>query len=326
MALSPSVETREVDRTLNVNNIVTNASGYVGLFTWGPVNQVVNISTNETELVRRMGRPNSETTLYFNSAYNYLLYTNPLLVVRAAGGDARNAIPDNLDSGITTTLSIANDREYDSSSIADIPFFARYVGEAGNSILISAANSEGYNGWEYADLFNYEPTTEHEFNLVIIDRDGAISGNAGSVLEQYELVSTKEGSKKTDASTAYITNVLQRQSNYVLVGDLSAIQFQSGRYEAGLEGGADDNDIQSADFITAWEIFQRESFDIAKAFTSGSPAQAVIRAVDIAERRSDFVVFAAPELDNVLNTLDQADEVLDYFNTKVNVDSSYLFV
>src|SRR5699024_4464196 len=35
---------------------------------------------------------------------------------------------------------------------------------------------------------------------------------------------------------------------------------------------------------------------------------------------------ALPILDNVLNTLDQADEVLDYFNTKVNVDSSYLFV
>lgn len=325
MALSPSVEAREVDRTLNVNNIVTNGSGYVGLFNWGPVNQVINISTNESELVRRVGRPDSKTTLFFHSAYNYLLYANPLLVVRASGSGATNAVPDNIDSSITTTLSIANDNEYESSSISDIPFFARYVGELGNSILVSAANSEDYSSWQYRNLFNYEPTEQEEFNLVIIDRDGSITGTAGTVLEQYELVSTKEGSRKSDGSTAFITNVLQRQSNYLLVGDLSAFSFNDGLYEVALEGGSDDNDIPTADFVSAWEVFSSESYDIARVFTAGNPPAGIIRAVDIAEDRRDFVVFVSPELEDVLNSLDPAEEVLDYYNTKVNVNSSYLF-
>lgn len=321
--LSPGVEVREEDRTLGVNNLVANATGYVGMFRWGPVEQVTRITTNETELVRRFGRPDNATTLYFHAALNYLLYTNPLLVVRVVGEDAVNAVATD-----STPLLLKNDEAYETANLDDISIVARYPGTMGNSLMVSIANDEGFDNWAYADEFDYAPGPD-EFNMVVVDEDGFISGNAGTVLERYELLSKTEGSKRPDGTSAFIEKVLKQQSNWVLAGDLDAIDFtvvgSEGIYEVSLQGGVDDNSADTS-FASGWNIFSNaEVYDVVRVFTSGSSATDATTAIDVVDGRQDAVAFVAPRLDDVRNNPDAVENVKNYFNTEINKNSSYAF-
>lgn len=323
--LSPGVYTREIDRTLNVNNIVANATGYVGMFRWGPVEQVTRITTNESELVQRFGAPDESTTLFFHSALNYLLYANPLYIVRVVDSDvALNAVADS-----QTPVIVKNDDNYENVPLDGISFIARYPGAMGNGLKVSIADETGFDDWEFADEFDYAPSTG-EYNMVVVDEDGFISGYAGTVLERYELVTNVPGDKKPDGTVAYVRQVLLDQSNWILLGDWTATDFAAssslGVYETSLSGGVDGNDVANADFNTGWNMFANtDVLDVVRAFTSGTPSADVGTAIDVAESRADMVVFAAPELNDVYNNLTAADDVKEYFTITVNKNSSYAF-
>ena len=321
---SPGVITREIDRTLAINNIVANATGYVGMFRWGPANQITRINSNEVELAQTFGTPDNETSLFFHSASNYLLYANPLLVVRVVGSTAVNAVPTG-----EAAILVGNDADYETVPLTGISFLARYPGVLGNSLKVSVASDTDYDNWEYADEFDYTPQAG-EFNLVVVDEDGFITGNAGQVLERYELLTTTEGTKRPDGTSAYVVRVLKEQSRYVLVGDVDEIDFaQSGSvgvYEVSLQGGLDDNVAANADFATGWALFNNsEVFDIVRAFTSGNPTSGVTAAIDTLDSREDAVAFAAPQLEDVYNNLTPETDVGDYFTTDINKNTSYAF-
>lgn len=323
-SLSPSVEVREKDRTLGINNLVSNGTGYVGMFRWGPAEEVTRITTNEAELVQRFGRPDSATSLYFHAALNYLLYTNPLYVIRTVGTGALNSVPTG-----ETPLLVKNDADYENATLTGISFIGRYAGSLGNNLLVSVADDSAFDTWEYADEFDYAPSAG-EFNLIVVDEDGFITGNAGTVLERYSLLSKTPGAKRPDGTPAYVTRVLEDQSNWILAGDLTAIDFAQssslGIYEVSLQGGADDNDSANADFNTAWNIFSNsEVYDIVRVFTSSSPAADASVAVDVMDTRQDAVAFLAPMLADVYNNATATDDVKDYFNTDINKNSSYAF-
>lgn len=324
MSLSPSVDTFEKDLTLNVANIVSNATGYVGLFRWGPVEEVVTITTNESELVQRFGKPDKATTLFFHSALNYMLYTVPLKIVRVVGDTAINAVA----AGETPVL-VKNSDAYETAVLDGISFLARYPGQMGNGLKVSLADDVGFETWEYADEFDYAPATG-EFNLVVVDEDGFITGQAGTILEQYELLTTTEGDKRPDGTSAYVNTVLANQSNYILVGDNIAIDLNAsssvGIYEVSMEGGVDDNDASTVDFTVGWDAYENaEQIDIIRAFTSGNGSLGITKCVDVLESRQDAVAFGAPELADVYNTVDAQNNVKEYFNVTINKNSSYAF-
>lgn len=323
--LSPGVYVSEKDLTFNITNIVANVSGYAGLFRWGPVEQPVRITSNESELVRRFGQPDKTTSLYFHSALNYLLYTNPLIVVRAVDSDvALNAVP--AESGVTPIL-VKNDDQYEDAVVTGISFIGRYPGQLGNSLSISMADNTDYANWEYADEFDYVPAAG-EFNMVVVDEDGLITGQAGTILETYELMTLTAGDKKTDGTTAYIGTALRNQSNWVLLGDTDAITFDgvSGTYEVSLTGGVDGNDAVNADWATAWATFNNsETVEIMRVFTSGTPATAVTGVIDIMDSRGDSIAFVAPELSDVYNAASPEVNIKEYFTTTINKNTSYAF-
>ena len=321
---SPGIQTRETDRTLSINNVVANATGYVGMFRWGPANEVVTITTNESELVRRFGRPDNATSVFFHSALNYLLYTNPLMVVRTVGSGALNAVPT-----LETPMLVKNSMDYDTLPLDGLSFIGRYPGQLANGIIISAADDQDYDNWEYSDEFDFAPTGD-SFNVVVVDGSGMISGTAGTIIERFPLLSKTEGAKRTDGTSAYINDVFNTQSNYVLPGDLDAITFAAsdslGVYETTLQGGADDNVVANADFESAWLQFENsELFDVIRVFTSGSPASAVSTAIDVCTGREDAVAFNAPPLDVVFNNLSATEDIIAYFNTDINKNTSYAF-
>jgi len=323
--LSPGVKSTEKDLTYNTQSITTNASGMVGLFRWGPVNEVVSITTNESELVRRFGQPDNTTAVSFLSAANYLKYASPLLVVRAADETtALNAAP----ATTGTPAFIPNLDSYDNAALDGTSFIGRYPGDLGNSISLSAADDTAFDTWAYADEFDYAPSAG-EFNLVVVDEDGMITGNAGTVLERYSLMQKTAGATKPDGTAAYIKTVIKDQSNWVLVGDVTAIDFavvgSEGIYEVSLDGGVDGNDSTTADYQTAASMFDTETVELTRMFGAGMPATSFTGLVDIAVGRQDMVVFGAPTLSDVYNTVDAETNVVEYFTTTVNKNTSYAF-
>jgi len=111
--LSPGVLIREVDLTVGrADNVLDNIGAIAGPFRIGPVNEAINITT-EQDLVNVFGKPLSTDRQYeyWMSAASFLSYGGVLKVVRVSDADLNNA---NAGVGIasTSTLQIDNYEDY----------------------------------------------------------------------------------------------------------------------------------------------------------------------------------------------------------------------
>lgn len=103
--VSPGVNVSEIDLTTIVPAVSTTDGGFVGVFQWGPLNDVVLLG-NENQLIDRFGKPDDDTAVSFFTAANFLAYGNKLRLVRAADVSSQIAVPHILDSvGATVTGS-----------------------------------------------------------------------------------------------------------------------------------------------------------------------------------------------------------------------------
>lgn len=321
--LSPGVETKETDKTLSTSSQTTHAMAMIGCFRWGPVEDIVRITVGKEQLVQRMGRPDSSTQISFLSAENYIKYVTPLYLVRAVDTEtALNAVVTGQDA-----ILVKNDSDYEDAVTDNIPFMARYPGSMGNSLRVELSTSNGYDEWEYSTQFQYDPEG-NEFNMVVIDEDGVVSGTSGTVLETYELMRTTEGALRPDGTSAYIKKVLENQSNYILAGDLEAIGMNaddfSGSYAASMEGGVDGNNMANADFTTAINrVNNSENVEIIGGFAPGASDDAKGTLIDTMESRGDAIGVVGPPLSAVYNATDPVSSLKEYFTQTINRNSSY---
>jgi hypothetical protein len=114
--LSPGVLTREVDLTVGrADNVLDNIGGIAGPFEIGPVNDPINITT-EQQLISNFGKPRSEENHYeyWMSASSYLSYGGTLNVIRTDGENLRNCNVGVGQSGLTN-LKIKNFDDYNAN-------------------------------------------------------------------------------------------------------------------------------------------------------------------------------------------------------------------
>ena len=138
--LSPGVLTREVDLTVGrADNVLDNIGAIAGPFTRGPVNEAVDITT-ENELINVFGKPVSTDAQYeyWMTASSFLSYGGVLKVVRADGTTLNNA---NAAVGFayTTAIKIKNYDDYTQNyadDIADYVFAAKNPGSWSNSLKV----------------------------------------------------------------------------------------------------------------------------------------------------------------------------------------------
>ena len=138
--LSPGVNVSEIDLTTIVPSVATSIGGIAGNFNWGPVGEVVTVSS-ENNLVSRFGEPDNTNYEYWFSAANFLAYSNNLKVVRAA-----NTSSSNNSTANGTGVLIKNSDDYaanreTATNTAYGPFAARYAGALGNTLRISMCPS-----------------------------------------------------------------------------------------------------------------------------------------------------------------------------------------
>lgn len=315
--LSPGVVVKEKDFSTIVPAVATSGGAIGGVFSWGPIEDPVQI-TSEVELVERFGAPNDSNFYSFFSAANFLAYANNLLVARADASNLTNAVV----SG--TAVKIKNLQSYQDTYINGAgnvgEFAAKWAGALGNSLKVSMADDATYSGWTYEDEFDSAPgTTSYATNkggsadgmhIIVIDEDGLFTGVAGTILEKFSYVSKAGDAKSTDGSNNYYKNVINSRSRYLWWMDHSTdgtnwgddaqgttFDDLSAALEASLTGGVDDFASTEGEIQDAYALFANdELFDISLVIMGKASAVTAKWAIDnIAEVRKDCIVFASPE-------------------------------
>ena len=184
--------------------------------------------------------------------------------------------------------------------------------------------------WKHASLFGKAPDTNN-YHVAVIDRTGDVSGDAGTVLEKFENISTTAGATLSDGRTNYYETVIENLSSWVNVANTAAFLAGTSEYES-MSNGADGTAEGSASFgptALAYDNFaSANEIDISfvlqgKGDDNGQIANYIIG--NIADSRRDCVAFVSPSKEAVvdeLKTNTKLTNVIEYRNKLTS--SSYM--
>lgn len=328
--LSPGVQVTEKDLTSVVPAVGTSIGGTAGVFSWGPANVPVSISS-ENELVSRFGKPpaaGSERS--WMAAASFLAYTSTLKVVRAINAASKNAT-SGVDDAAATGALIKNEDDYEtnfaSGGAADGMFAAKWAGAIGNSLKVSFADASDYATWAYKGQFDYAPTATasvaavggsvDEMHIIVIDEDGLFTGNAGTILEKFAGVSKASDAKDAFGRSNYYKEVLNQRSQYIWWTSHPAASNNWGNQGSGVTfnsthttdesttslGAGADGVISDADKQAAFLLFANDELvDVNLVFVGDATAAVGDYVIDnIAEVRKDCMVFVSPAYASVID-------------------------
>lgn len=339
--LSPGVLVTESDITNVVPSVATSIGAYVGVFQWGPVEQITSVDF-QNNLVKKFGRPNDDTAASFYSAANFLDYTNQLRMVRVVGSAAKNATAN--AAGLLIKNSDIYEQNFENGESTVGVFAAKYPGEMGNSIQVVVADAATFSTWDYKANFTNAPnigeTDNDEMHVIIIDALGKFTGIKGAILEKYAFLSKAFDSKSKDGTSNYYKTVINRSSDYVYWMDHPTGMTNWGAPKDGtdfdelttainvtLGGGVDANDMSvDSNLIAGWQLFNDpENVEVNLLFAgpvSATVAKYVIQ--NVAEVRKDCIAFVSPEKETCVYNPNALADVIAWRNdTTFNVNSSY---
>jgi phage tail sheath protein FI len=336
--VSPGVQVKEIDASGVIPAVSTSIGGFAGAFNWGPVEEVRTVGS-ETELASIFGTPDDNTAKYFLTAASFLKYGNALKVVRAASG--------HLNATNGTAKLVKNEDHYDSLS-HDGTFIARYPGVLGNAIevQICPANSTAFAAFAHAGEFDAAPGTSDsaavgghsndELHIVIVDKTGAWTGTANTVLETFAFVSQASDSYKADGTSNYYKEVINRTSRYVwwsghasgltdagesLSGQSSATAYVTGTsvITAVMAGGTDDNAPTHGELGTSYDLLaDAETVDVNLLFAypdANGTKDIADKLISICNARKDCMAFVSPPIEDSVSTDTPAADVKTWADT-----------
>ena len=319
--VSPGVQVNEIDASGVIPAVSTSIGGFVGSFNWGPVDEVRTVGS-ETELASIFGTPDSNTYKYFLTAASFLKYGNALKVVRAASG--------HLNATDGTAKLVKNDGHYDSLS-HDGTFIAKHPGILGNAIdvQICPANATAWAAFTHAGSFDAAPGTStsaavgghtnDELHIAIIDRTGAWTGTAGTVLETFQFVSQASDGKKADGTSNYYKDAINTASRYVYwtghqsaltdAGESFAGQASATAYVTGtsvltsvMSSGVDDNAPTAGEISLAIDLLaDAETVDVNLlfAYPDANGTQTIAdKLITVCNARKDCMAFVSPPIED----------------------------
>ena len=358
--VSPGVQVKEIDATAVVPAVSTSIGGFAGSFNWGPVDQVVNVSSEQV-LADTFGAPDDNTYKYFLTAASFLKYGSALKTVRVESGHL-NAVTTPGGSG----LLIKNDTHY-TDSFADGQaskgdWAAKFPGTKGNGLKVCVI-TEGVSNFatityatnkKYSDIFDAAPGTSDyaanlgkgsigdELHVLVLDETGVWTGTANSVLETFSFLSQASDAKKSDGSSNYYKDVINQQSDYIrwldhngtlsdaggLLTSLSSIAGSTSAIAGSLSGGTDDNTPTAGEIATGYDLLEdSDTVDLGLLFSYPDANAANTIAEDlisIAKARKDCMAFVSPPIADSQGSSSPATDVLAWANTVTS--TSYAFI
>ncbi len=346
--VSPGVQVNEIDASGVIPAVSTSIGGFAGAFNWGPVEEVRTVGS-ETELASIFGTPDDNTAKYFLTAASFLKYGNALKVVRAASG--------HLNATNGTAKLVKNEDHYDSLS-HDGTFIARYPGVLGNAIevqicpanatAIASFNNKTSGAYDFpaSASFDSNPGTSDsaavaghsndELHIAIVDKTGAWTGTANTVLETFAFVSQASDSYKADGTSNYYKEVINRTSKYVwwtghasgltdagesLSGQSSATAYVTGTsvITAAMAGGTDDNAPTHGELGTSYDLLaDAETVDVNLLFAypdANGAKDIADKLISICNARKDCMAFVSPPIEDSVGTDTPAADVKAWADT-----------
>jgi phage tail sheath protein FI len=353
--VSAGVNVSEIDLTSSIPAISVSTGAIAGLFSWGPVEKIVSVST-EVDLVNKLDAPNDNNAITFLTAASFLSYSNDLLVVRSsANGQLNSVATANANANVVVSgVLVKNEDAYFNNEyvtgIANVAFIAKYAGALGNSLQVSVCPSAtAFASWAYSSAFDSAPSTSvyvaaqgganDEMHMVVVDQDGLFTGTANTILERYSHISKAVDAKDDTGASSYYKEVLYRQSLYVYFsstiandavtgtnttnwGGVSTSTFGAGNtYTVSFTGGADGTPV-TANIESAYALFANPEYvDISLIMTGGADQTVSEYVVDLAGSRMDCLAFVSPSLAATQNTSGPAAAIAAYRNAMTS--SSY---
>ena len=178
--VSPGVVTREIDLTTIVPETGTTAGAFAEAFRWGPIDKIVNVSSEDL-LVENFQKPDSSTYLSFFSAANFLAYGQNLNVVRVANSSAFNATTDSANA-----VLIKSDESYYNTYYSEYggsgpsndygEFASKFAGELGNSLKVSLCGAD-----QGADLLSGTAT------IAFAGTEGTVTGTSTAFTSEVQI-------------------------------------------------------------------------------------------------------------------------------------------
>ena len=282
--VSPGVRVTETDLTNIVPAVSTSIGAIAGSFSWGPVNKIVQIGS-EQRLVSIFGEPTNSNYKYFLSAAQFLQYGNDLRVVRTniknpsydpdAPTDPSDPAYDeelarefdlfnaNVDgSGVL----VPNEDEFEVMSFSSgNEVIARYPGDLGNSIgVVFITNETAFDvlRQELRDQYDFKPSTTQfaedrgltgdELHVAVYDKDGKITGNENQILEIYAGLSQASNAKRPNGQNNYYIDVINNQSDFIYLGTPDTAQLP----DAGTNTNDSDQLTNSGEYATVDTVIE----------------------------------------------------------------------
>jgi len=385
---SPAVVVKEIDLTGGVPNVQSTTGATVGNFRWGPVLKPKLIS-NEAELVSTFGSPTDTNAVDFLTASQFLKYSSSLYVTRNMADSDGSGVAIGTAFALSEAASISdsdndlinpqilNSDDFDareatlaalrSASNKGIQFAAKYPGALGNSLSVEYMPAQlsvdsNWNDWTYNSYFNVVPSTSSwasgkgsgsdEMSLVVIDKDGLISGSSGTVLETFGNLSILKDAKDTQGLSLYAKEVINKNSQYIWMlnfdsdqvtqgaGDDASLNINyycedsSGPRTLELSKGADTGILSTGDAIEAFDVYEDKDtieldFLIApETITSDGLSTVVNDLVATAQStRKDCMVVTSPNRGAIVGVVSDATKTTNITSNVANLTrSSYLVV
>ena len=203
------------------------------------------------------------------------------------------------------------------------------------SAAATATNATASTRWAYADQFDSKPTSSayaadskgasnDELHIIVIDTDGKISGEKGTVLEKFEHVSKAEDAKTDDGSPSYYVTKILDASKYIYVANhLNGSTNWGDPLDNGLaydkvknyysKLGRGTNVAPSAgDLQLAYDKFgNADEVDISLFLTGAADATLANHCLDIVNQRKDCVAFVSPLRADAVDSVD-LDKIIAY--------------
>lgn len=184
--------------------------------------------------------------------------------------------------------------------------------------------------WKFNKLFTGAPSAG-EFHLVVYDTDGAITGEAGTVLNKYAFLTNQFDSVTPDGNPSYYKTVINNQSEWIWVGGANiSTQFTSLSvlaYNEALTGGRNGTTPNVDDYINAHDVFTDTELDIdfiicpplMDSISNATLPNYLIQ--NIAEVRKDLVVYISPRKSDVVNAPKQEIKNIKSFRSELTATS-----
>jgi phage tail sheath protein FI len=237
--VSPGVRVREIDLTNVVPAVSSSIGGFAGAFSWGPVEEVRQV-TSEKNLAETFGVPSlTNNTSYFTAA-GFLQYGNNLQVVRCETSALKNAIADSTGTAVLIKGQENYNAAYSAGQASVGPWAAKYPGTLGNSLKVEICAPGHYATWTNAANFDSAPGTSEyaesqgvsaaldELHIIVIDEGGQWTGTAGSILEKFAFVSQASDAKLANGESNFYKDVINAKSAYIWWMDHDAVLTDAG--------------------------------------------------------------------------------------------------